>query len=600
MAGAVSAGAYTAGVIDYLLEALESWQKAKDSNLGGVPKHNVLIEVLGGASAGGMTAAITAAALQSDFPPINQGNYTKQEITEANLLYHSWVNLTETDDRDMMSQLLNTDDIINDAKANPSKEVRSGFNSSFIEKIAKQTLEDAVRSNQYHRPYIACDLELLTTLSNLRGFDYDVKFRTKNGSREHRMKMHRDLVHFRFSDTDQYQQDGVVPLHFIGANGLNKELLAAAAMATGAFPVGLEPRMLSRDPQYINRNGLLRIDKGNYDIVCPNHKYDNVNVDGGIINNEPFELTEQILINRRLKEMQQHRGVDTDCKQETKASTCDTTLLMIDPFPNYDEIPSPNYSPLTALKHTIPQIIAAMRGQLMFKKEELQKTYDMDDYSRFMIAPSRTVENEKQDYPIACGVLGGFGGFFSKQFRIHDYMLGRRNCQKFLQNHFCIPVDVDNPIITYGYNNIDTVPFQIIGTGGKAYLPIIPDIRVATDDKGGSRWHKPTKEAVFEYPSIKLSYLLKLDKPLTNRFGVILSNLANGNNTNMEDKVSPVVQRIRKKSLFGRVFSFLIAKPATSIYLFIGKQFGKSEAAKLFLDMVISDMEKRGLLEEDV
>ncbi|WP_374163184.1 hypothetical protein [Arcticibacter sp. MXS-1] len=29
MAGAVSAGAYTAGVMDYLLEALENWERAK-------------------------------------------------------------------------------------------------------------------------------------------------------------------------------------------------------------------------------------------------------------------------------------------------------------------------------------------------------------------------------------------------------------------------------------------------------------------------------------------------------------------------------------------------------------------------------------------
>jgi hypothetical protein len=30
MAGAISAGAYTAGVLDFLTEALEEWQKAKD------------------------------------------------------------------------------------------------------------------------------------------------------------------------------------------------------------------------------------------------------------------------------------------------------------------------------------------------------------------------------------------------------------------------------------------------------------------------------------------------------------------------------------------------------------------------------------------
>ena len=63
MAGAVSAGAYTAGVMDYLLETLSKWENAKEKNrqVGkdhpeydpSVPDHDVIIEVVGGASAGG-------------------------------------------------------------------------------------------------------------------------------------------------------------------------------------------------------------------------------------------------------------------------------------------------------------------------------------------------------------------------------------------------------------------------------------------------------------------------------------------------------------------------------------------------------------------
>ena len=44
MAGAVSAGAYTAGVMDYLLEALEEWEKRKGQP--GVPTHKVAIPVM--------------------------------------------------------------------------------------------------------------------------------------------------------------------------------------------------------------------------------------------------------------------------------------------------------------------------------------------------------------------------------------------------------------------------------------------------------------------------------------------------------------------------------------------------------------------------
>ena len=47
MAGAVSAGAYTAGVIDFLLEALENWEKHRGKK--GVPNHLVKIPVMGGA-----------------------------------------------------------------------------------------------------------------------------------------------------------------------------------------------------------------------------------------------------------------------------------------------------------------------------------------------------------------------------------------------------------------------------------------------------------------------------------------------------------------------------------------------------------------------
>ena len=39
MAGAVSAGAYSAGVFDFLMEALSEWQKAKERGEN-VPQHN--------------------------------------------------------------------------------------------------------------------------------------------------------------------------------------------------------------------------------------------------------------------------------------------------------------------------------------------------------------------------------------------------------------------------------------------------------------------------------------------------------------------------------------------------------------------------------
>jgi hypothetical protein len=41
--------------------------------------------------------------------------------------------------------------------------------------------------------------------------------------------------------------------------------------------------------------------------------------------------------------------------------------------------------------------------------------------------------------------MGGFGGFLHKEFRRHDYELGRQNCQRFLAHWF--GVDKNNPHI---------------------------------------------------------------------------------------------------------------------------------------------------------
>src|SRR5215510_12738725 len=68
LAGAISAGAYTAGVLDFLIEALEEWEAAKKRG-DAVPKHQVVISVVSGTSAGGICAPLLAAALAHADPP---------------------------------------------------------------------------------------------------------------------------------------------------------------------------------------------------------------------------------------------------------------------------------------------------------------------------------------------------------------------------------------------------------------------------------------------------------------------------------------------------------------------------------------------------
>jgi len=71
--GTVATGAWTAGVLDFLVEALDLWEDKKRENRerGGpptVPDHELRVGVAGGASGGGLCAALLARASRWAFP----------------------------------------------------------------------------------------------------------------------------------------------------------------------------------------------------------------------------------------------------------------------------------------------------------------------------------------------------------------------------------------------------------------------------------------------------------------------------------------------------------------------------------------------------
>ncbi|WP_243348829.1 patatin-like phospholipase family protein [Parabacteroides sp. FAFU027] len=588
MAGAISAGAYTAGVIDYLLEALENWQKAKELNLPGVPMHNVIIEVINGASAGGMTAVITTAALQKNFPHINMQNYMS-DLSKENPLYDSWVNLTDNREKDMMSQMLGIEDIENSKDINPDKEVRSLFNSLFIEQIARRTLDHTISDDTIKRPYIAPDYELFTTITNLRGYNYELEFKTSLGNKEDRMTVHKDIVHFQYNPFGAYHHNGRIPFHYNDSLGLNRNLLIDAAIATGAFPVGLSPRTVNRDAKYINDNPLLKMNNSKDGIINPDISYKAVCVDGGVINNEPYDLTEKILLRRQNDEAGKEATNKLD-ELKKQANTFDTTVLMIDPFPNYDDVPTKEYQERKSLRFAMPELINTMRQQLMVKSDLLAKAYDDDDFTRFMIVPVRYRNEEKEKYSIACGSFGGFGGFFSKKFRQHDYMLGRRNCQRFLQNYFGVPQEKNNPIIAYGYKNITGELLDLYLSDETKNLPIIPDIRIARDN---IQLMKPAEEEGLSYPEIEVKYLLNLEDKAKKRFESIIGNFGNGIEAAKQNSHGQLfIQNYRKKPWFKKLFSRLMV----NLFMLIGKPKVAGMIAQEFIDSVIVDMYNRGLV----
>jgi hypothetical protein len=112
-------------------------------------------------------------------------------------------------------------------------------------------------------------------------------------------------------------------------------------------------------------------------------------------------------------------------------------------------------------------------------------------YSQFIIAPSRRnfaddPRTQSNGYDLASGALGGFGGFLHESFRHHDYLLGRRNCQQFLAEHFALPAS--NPLYENWNPALRVQDGRGWGIVNSGELPLIPLIGPCRDPEPLPPW----------------------------------------------------------------------------------------------------------------
>lgn len=294
------------------------------------------------------------------------------------------------------------------------------------------------------------------------------------------MAIHNDYACFKVN-TDEAEKDEWMPLDF--ATGKNVETARLAAMATGAFPIFLKSRILSRETKEVNKIRWLKY-------VDPVHgnEYVTQNIDGGILNNEPFEIV-RFVLNELTKQPDSTIYNDPDLFK--------STILLIDPFPS--EKPA-DFKIDTSLLKSLAYTIDCLIGQGRAKPGVLASSVNLDLAGQFMIAPSRRIpgsdgkeEQVQGEKAIASSSLDGFGGFLNKEFRVHDYFLGRYNCEIMLRDYFVIPESSinQNPIFKEGYSNVDKSKFCVLKKEKKIvdgkevevekkYFPIIPLFREKT------------------------------------------------------------------------------------------------------------------------
>jgi predicted acylesterase/phospholipase RssA len=443
MAGAISAGAYTAGVVDFLIEALDTWEASRSLPGYRGPRHRVAIKVMTGASAGGMTSSIAAVALHSRTEPVR--DVDAPPPPQANRLFDAWVRRID------ITSLLRSEDL------QDGKPVASLLDATELARIA----DDALKTTMLPAPraYVSDPLPVFLTVANLRGVPYAFDLFGSAAARPYGMLAHADHMRFAVSRS-RTAVAGARLLDPAEAPNGNWPQLALAALASGAFPVGLRPRLLERE--YGDYRGRFTVDprwpdplpQGRYRLLC---------VDGGLMNNEPLELARSYL---------------ADGGRNPRAgSEAHRAVVMIDPFPNTAAFDA-GWLPNERLLSVVGNMFGALVDQARFKPEELQLAENPEIYSRFMVAPSR----DGVEPAMASAILGGFGGFLSEAYRRHDFQLGRRNCQAFLRWHFCLPEK--NPIFATWQSADERAQWHVRDPAGAplAYtaadpapmLPIIP------------------------------------------------------------------------------------------------------------------------------
>ena len=468
LAGTVSAGAYTAGVIDFLTEALDAWDIALEAKDPLAPTTKVILKVISGASGGGVISTILGRVSPYAFPHVNAS--TDNEST-GNPFYDVWVNKLD------VTGMLTTDDLSN------NKPPASVLNVAPIDDAGKilvqfvgHPLGELGSGTPVIRRWLDPTLSIFLTMTNLRGLPYKIDFNggaSVDPQLQQNFVDHADFVRFEL-DTRPGVSTPVRPDAFgvslwrSGDAFVGWDTVAPFGVATGAFPIGFKARDLARPLDHYayriatttDASGApsvqwfqpdwdaLRDDAGNLNPV-----YSFPCVDGGGTDNSPVELTRTALA-----------GV---CNHNPRdGEKANRAVILVDPFA---EKPSLGPETVDDLMSTLFPFVFGLVGEARYATADLLLAANNDVFSRFMITARR---GELAGSPaLATSGLGAFQGFLCRDFREHDYLLGRRNAYDFLKNQFALPDS--NPIFVGTWTDDQKRKFGTT-SGGVNYLPLIP------------------------------------------------------------------------------------------------------------------------------
>lgn len=454
LGGTVSAGAYTAGALDFLIEALDCWEAARLAGDPLVPHHRVVLRVITGTSGGGVNAAIAARALNYDFPHIAQGKRI-DPAGSGNPFYDTWI-------RDLtLARFLDTGDT--------ERELVSILNGSAIDDSARNIT--TFTGPPKARPWLAMPLRLILTLTNLAGVPYKLDLSTGSETFVDHADFMRFAINYPGREGTGFRPDELLIDFGQGLPGaIGWDRFSEFAKGTAAFPAGFPPRELSRpvdqyrwrivpqpnppanQPPYF----ALKPDwtaMQNSGAASADGQYAFLAVDGGATDNEPIELARTALC-----------GIVQ--RNPRKGDEANRAVVLIDPFAGRAEL---GRHARGTFVDNLGSFVSTMIQQTRYDSRDIVLAAADDVFSRFMLAPPQ-LPNSKRPAITSAG-LGAFIGFACPAFVRYDYMLGRRSCRDFLAKEFVLPETNTN---VFGAPWTGQQKDAFARDAGPGFLPVIP------------------------------------------------------------------------------------------------------------------------------
>lgn len=253
IAGAVSLGSYEAGVLFEVLDAIHQHNVSPETS----EDERIEVDVLTGASSGGMTAAIVAHKML----------YAANEFRGPydNPLYNVWVKQIN------LADLLNT---VDDGSPESESALRSIFSSNMVERIAAETLTDRYRTGEWSVPVThmaaAKSISLGLTLTNLNGVDYGYDMQPSG-----------KFIFTRHED----QMARVLTVEDSDSRAVWEEI-RDAAVASGSYPLAFRAKELDR----------ARADYAKSNLEPWNDNPSRFTyTDGGVLQNEPLGMAKKLV-----------------------------------------------------------------------------------------------------------------------------------------------------------------------------------------------------------------------------------------------------------------------------------------------------------------